>query len=403
MFERFLRRKVGRIYMDHASATPPLKEAISAMRDAEDLAGNPGAIHREGVDAKKALEDARSGIAAELACKSREVIFTSGLTESNDLAILGVARALEYADRIQGSHWVVSAIEHDAVLGSFAEIERLGGEITHVKPNESGIITADAVAKVVRKDTVMISVGWANNEIGVIQPLRDISRVVRAMHENILIHSDAGQAPLYIAPHVHTVDVDLLSLGSNKLYGPHGVGALYISNRVNMKSILQGGKQERSLRPGTENVALAVGMAAALKKISSERESEKRRLKKLRDILAHNFEKNIPGLVINGEIERILPHMLNISIPGIKSEYITLALDRDGVAISTKSACREGEESRSHVIAAMSDENWRAENTLRFSLGRETNQKEVTQVSEVLSKIVKKHSSSPFPVKNLLH
>jgi len=379
-----------RIYMDYASATPPLKEAISAMRNAEDLMGNPGAIHGEGVEAKKALEEARSDIAVELACKARELIFTSGLTESNDLAILGVARALEYAGRIKGSHWVVSAIEHDAVLGSFAEIERLGGEITHVQPNEKGIITADAVAKAVRKDTVMVSVGWANNETGIIQPLRDIARKVHAINESIYVHSDAGQAPLYIAPHVHTLDADLFSLGSNKLYGPHGVGALYISNRVNIKGILHGGKQERALRPGTENVALAVGFAAAVQKISQERDAEKKRLERLRDTLAKEIEKNIPGVVINGNMSRALPHMLNISIPDIKSEYVTLALDRDGVAVSTKSACREGEESRSHVIAAMSDENWRAENTLRFSIGRETSSKDVFRTVDILQSILKK-------------
>ncbi len=379
-----------RVYMDYASATPPLKEAISAMRDAEDYLGNPGAIHSEGVEAKKILEDARSAIASELACKARELIFTSGLTESNDLAILGVARALEYADRMKGSHWVVSAIEHDAVLESFAEIERLGGIVSHVQPNEKGVITVEAVQKALKAETVLISIGWANNETGVIQPLREIARAARAVNENIVVHSDAGQAPLYIAPHVHTLDVDLLSLGSNKLYGPHGIGALYISNRVNMKNILHGGKQERALRPGTENVALAAGFAEAVRSVAKERDTEKKRLCDLRDKLANEIEKNIPGVVINGDTGRALPHMLNISIPNIKSEYVTLALDRDGVAVSTKSACREGEESRSHVISAMADENWRAENTLRFSLGRETRSGDILHAVKTLAKIVRK-------------
>jgi len=386
MFSLFSKR----IYMDYASATLPLKEALDAMHKAERFIGNPGAIHKEGTTAKDALEDARTAIAAELACKAREVIFTSGLTESNDLAILGVARALEHADRLRGSHWVVSAIEHDAVLESFAEIERLGGIVTHVQPDDMGILTPEAMRDAVRAETVMVSVGWANNETGVIQPIRDIVRAVHAVHENILIHSDAGQAPLYIAPHVHTIGADLLSLGSNKLYGPHGIGALYISNRVNMKSILHGGKQERNLRPGTENVALAAGFAAAVEKISKERDAEKKRLKKLRDELAKDLSAHVPGLVINGDIERALPHMLNVSIPGIKSEYVTLALDKNGVAVSTKSACREGEESRSHVIAAMTEENWRAENTLRFSLGRETTASDISGAVSAIQKVLKK-------------
>jgi cysteine desulfurase len=340
------------------------------------------------VEAKSALERARSIIAAELACKSREIIFTSGLTESNDLAILGIARALDHANRFSGTHWVVSAIEHDAVLDSFAEVERLGGTVTHVQPNAKGVITPDSVAKEIRENTVLVSVGWANNEIGVVQPLRDIARAVREKNENTLIHVDAGQAPLYFSPHVHTLGVDLFSLGSNKLYGPHGIGALYLSNRVTLAKILHGGKQERGLRPGTENVALAVGFAEAVRAISDTRENEKKRTRILRNLLEKNLIKRIEGVVVNGDSDRALPHMLNISIPGIQSEYVTLALDKNGIAVSTKSACREGEESRSHVVAAISSEAWRSENTIRFSLGRDTTEKDILRVVEVLYEVI---------------
>jgi cysteine desulfurase len=392
------RLKAGRqVYLDYASATPVSAAAVRAMRAAERLVGNPGAIHAEGVKAKKCLEEARETIARELACKAREVIFTSGLTESNDLAILGVARhlmLLNKEDDVEGTHWVVSAIEHDAVLQSFAEIERLDGEITHVYPDKNGIISPETVANVVRENTVMVSVGWANNEIGVVQPLRDISRAVLAKNPKVLIHSDAGQAPLYIAPQVHTLGVDLLALGSNKLYGPHGAGALYISNRVQATNILHGGKQERGLRPGTENVALAAGFAAALAETSKRRDAEKKRLKKLRDNFASEIVARIPDAVVNGDPDRTLPHMLNISIPNIDAEYVTLALSQKGVSISTKSACREGEESQSHVVAALSQEEWRAQNSLRFSLGRETVARDLAKAAKLLCSEIFKHQAS---------
>lgn len=385
-----MRKGAKRIYLDYASATPPRKEAVTAMREAEKLVGNPGAIHSEGVEAKKALEAARAGIAHELACKPREVIFTSGLTEANNLGILGVARKREIADRLKGSHWVVSSIEHDAVLESFAEVERMGGTITHVEPNEHGIFTPGAISNALRPETVLVSIGWVNNEIGVVQPIRDISRAVRQNNPKTLIHSDAGQAPLYLSPQVHTLGVDLMAFGSNKLYGPHGTGALYISNRVESSALVLGGKQERGLRAGTENVALAIGFAASFKAVASERETEKKRLKSLRDDLMRDILARVPNVVINGNTDRLLPHMLNISVPNISGEYVTLSLDQAGVAVSTKSACREGENDFSHVVHALGGEPWRAKNTLRFSLGRETTLRDTKRAVDALVEILKR-------------
>lgn len=377
-----------RIYLDYASATPVLPEALSAMREAEDLVGNPGAIHAEGVEAKQALEAARVGVAHELGCKPRGVIFTSGLTEANNLGILGVARFLERAGRIQGSHWIVSAIEHDAVLESFSEVERLGGVVTHIEPNADGVITKEAVGRAIRPNTILVSIGWANNEIGVVQPLRDIARAIKEKNVNTLMHSDAGQAPLYLSPQVHTLGVDLFALGSNKLYGPHGTGALYISNSVQAASLIVGGKQERGLRAGTENVALAAGFAAAFKKVASERDTERKRIKKMRDELVQLVKAKIPDVLINGDTERVLPHMLNISIPNIKTEYVTLSLDQAGIAVSTKSACREGENDFSHVVRALGGEAWRAKNTLRFSLGKESREVDMVRLVKELITIL---------------
>lgn len=390
-----------RIYLDYASAAPVCAEAQKAVRKAESLIGNPGGIHTEGVEAKKALDDARARVAKCFGIKARELVFTSGLTDSNNIAIIGHARALEDVRRtLQGTHWLVSAIEHASVLDCFAEIERVGGTVGFIQPDERGVILPEAVRAALRPDTVFVSVGWANNEIGTLQPLPDISRVIRA-HEaehksTVLLHADAGQAPLYESTVVETLGVDLLSIGSNKLYGPHGIGALSVSDRARVARVMQGGPQERGLRPGTENVALASGFAAALEHVAALRAEERKRLSQLRDSLARSIISAIPGAVVNGDLRRALPHMLNISIPAIQSEYVTLSLDHAGIAVSTKSACREGEERRSHVVEAMlvgRDDAWRAENTLRISLGASTTVSDIKRTAETLAGIINKGAS----------
>lgn len=399
--------RAKRVYLDHASAPPILPEAIAAMREAETFVGNAGAIHAEGVAAKKSLEHSREQIASFMGCKAREIIFTSGLTESSNLAIVGYARSMEQMRQtLKGTHWLVSSIEHDSVLAGFAEVERLGGTVSYVEPNERGIISPLAVAKKLRAETVFVSIGWANNEIGTIQSLAKIAQTIRVhekKHDQVIFHADGGQAPLYLPTLVHSLGVDLLSLGANKLYGPHGIGALYRGKDMHLSPIIVGGKQERGLRAGTENVALAAGFAAAYDVVAGERERESKRVRNLRDELAKALLQKIPGLVVNGstpldatrdkspttggDLDEALPHMLNVSIPDISSEYITLALDTKGIAVSTKSACREGEESRSHVVAAMfpkSEDAWRAKNTLRFSLGRETTEADIGRVAGAL-------------------
>jgi cysteine desulfurase len=372
---RWFRKK--RVYMDYASAPPVSEVALRAMRDAEKYVGNPGAIHAEGAAALDALTHARNKIAALLSVKGREIVFTSGLTEANNLALLGFARALERKHRtLARTHWLVSAIEHTSVLDCFGEIERLGGSVTFVNPDSKGRVLPDAVKRALRKEI----------------------RAVLDAHERecgtkVLLHSDAGQAPLYAPSTAHSLGVDMLSVGANKLYGPHGVGALYLSNRADIVRVAHGGPQERRLRPGTESVALALGFAAAYEEVANERESEVRRLRNIRDSMVKQLCERVPGLVINGDLEYALPHMFNVSIQGIQSEYITLVLDRAGIAVSTKSACREGEESESHVVAALGGEPWRARNTLRFSLGRDTTVRDAQKAVDALEVAVNSHTA----------
>lgn len=391
-----------RIYLDYASATPVHPKAARATALASGMFANPGGIHAEAVAAKRVLTEARESLARHLGCKARELIFVSGLTEANNIALIGYARGLELRKRsLADTHWIVSSIEHSSVLECFAEIERMGGTVSHVEPDAKGIVRAESVAALLRPATVLVSVGWGNNEIGTVQPLAAIARAIRqyeSQHKSdlcnksdlsgIVFHSDAGQAPLYRSPQVHSFGVDMLALGSGKLYGPRGIGCLYVNNRASLSATIFGGGQERGLRSGTEDVALAAGFAAAFDEITRERDAEAKRLRILRDNFARGIVARIPDAVINGDLKHALPHMLNVSVPGERTgEYLVLALDHAGLALSTKSACREGE-ANSHVVAALGGEEWRAANTLRFSLGRDTTEAELKRALAVLEKIL---------------
>lgn len=410
-----------RIYLDYASSTPLCTSAARAIRRAERIAGNPSSIHAEGVEAKRSLENSRARIAAQMGVKAREIVFTSGITESNNLGILGTARRFHIErGSLTGTHWIVSSIEHASVLECFAEIERLGGAVSFADPDARGIITPDSVRRILRPETVFVSIGWANNEIGTIQPLsfiRDAIRTYEAEHATtVVFHTDAGQAPLYLAPHPHTLGVDLLSLGASKLYGPHGVGALFVGSRAGLAPIMLGGGQERGLRSGTENVALAAGFAEALVEAGRERDKQSQRLAALRGILAEGLVRVIPGAVVNGlpaprgtarqagDLKHVLPNMLNVSIPGVQSEYLMLALDRAGIAVSTKSACDSGE-ARSHVVlelarARAAGDEWCAESALRFSLGRATTKREVQRTIAECAAIVRRLKSAEKPLQS---
>ncbi len=394
--------RTPRTYLDHAAATPVSPEAARAYARAARAGANPGSIHTEGVAARRVLDDARATIAQELAVKPRQIVFASGSTEGDNLAILGTAARVERErGSLASTHWLVCAIEHPSVLECFAEIERRGGSVVYLEPDERGIIAPETLSRTLRPETVLISIGWANHEIGTIQPLRQLSHAIRRFADGSgvgapLFHSDLGQAPLYLSPQVHTLGLDMATLGSGKLYGPRGIGALYLADRVCITPLLQGGGQERGIRPGTEDHALASGFAAALAEAARIRTHEHARLRSLRDALAAAIASHIPEAICNTPLAHSLPHLLNISFPITSGEYAVLALDRAGIAVSTRSACSAGEK-RSHVVAAIAEAagmppeeaDLRSSTTLRFSLGRATTASDIRRTISALIPIVR--------------
>lgn len=375
---------------------PVSKEARDAFVSALQFEGNPGALHQEAQDAAHALGEARKEIASQLGCRAREIIFTSGGTEGNNLAILGRFKQLILDGRApRETHWIVSAIEHPSVLDCFEHIKEMGGMVTIIQPDAQGRIQASVLTSALQKETVCVSIGWANGEIGVVQPLSALSEVIRTYEKEqgtqIMFHSDLGQAPLYLSPQVHTLGVDVATLDGGKLGAPRGVGTLFLKSGTKLSALMYGGSQESGLRPGTENLALAMGLAAALQHVASIRHSESPRLEVLREYLLKSFEGSaaLEGTVVNGSLKHHLPHIVNVSVPYIDNEYITLGLDRAGFSLSTKSACNEGERV-SHVIAALGggEDAWRASSALRISMGQETQKGDIDVLIRVLGRLV---------------
>lgn len=385
--------KSKRIYLDYAAATPIAPDALKEMYAvARDVFANPHGIHSDAVRASEVLEKSRQSIGRFLECKSRDLVFVSGGTEANNLAIRGVVEAR----RKQGvplwrMHIVVSAIEHASVLEPVRLLEREGVHVTYLAPDEDGYFNERALVKVLRPETVLVSIGWANSEIGTVQSISSLSRVVKtyATQEGVGIyfHSDAGQAPLYESGVVAGLGVDLLTLDSGKMYGPRGVGVVYVAPHVFLDPSHVGGGQESGLRAGTPPVALAAGMARALEWVKEQRARERSRLSAIRAEMIAGLTGAFPGCVCNGG-DRVLPHIVNVSIPGIDAEYVVLALDHNGVAVSTKSSCQE-KERVSYVVQTLGGEEWRAMNTIRFSMGVDTTSTKVLEAITKLSRIVK--------------
>lgn len=385
--------KVRRVYLDNAAATPVDGGVMNVMSaTAKKFPGNPSALHKEGVLARQALEGARAQIANVLSAHVDEVVFTSGATEANNMAIQGVVRATR-AKGVVHPHIIVSAIEHPSVLEVSRVLEKEGVRVDYLSVNSHGVADLKELRKLITPETVLVSVMYANNEVGTIEPIRDIAKEIRharKMNNSSYpyFHTDAAQAANYLDLNVLSLGVDLMTLSSGKTYGPRGIGALFIRRGVNVAPLMYGGEHEQDRRAGTEAVALALGFAEALCVAQKMKVKEFARVQKLRDAFAKAILKKILGSTVNGNLEHALPNILNISLPGVDSEALVIYLDAAGVAVSGKSACKSSEGGASHVILAIGKGMIEQAGAIRFSLGRETMSTDITYTTKELSRIV---------------
>ncbi len=374
------------IYLDHAATTPVREEVLEAMTPFFGARfGNPSSVHRWGRDARTALDEARSRIAACLKAQPDELVFTSGGTEGDNLAIIGPWRTR----RAHGRNAVVtSPIEHKAVLEVVHEIAREGGEERLLRVDSDGTISLDALDDVLDEQVAICSVMWINNEIGVIQDIPAMGARVHAV--GALMHTDAVQAFGKLPIDVRSLPVDLLSLSGHKIGAPKGIGAMFIRRGTPFAPLFHGGSQDRGRRPGTENVAFAVGLAVAAELQLAERESECARLGAMRDTLQAAILARVPDAVVHGSSAARAPHILSISVPGTDSESLLMALDLAGIAASGGSACQSGSVTPSHVLNAMGVPRALAGAAVRLSVGMLSTDADIARVSEVFPALVEK-------------
>lgn len=375
-----------RVYFDYNATTPLAPEATEAVvRATREIFGNASSVHHFGQQAKAALDEARSAVAALVNGDPSEVVFTSGGTESDNFAIRGAAEAMEPTGR---KHLVASAIEHEAVLNTFRALARRGWRTTLLPVDQSGIVSPDRLREAIADDTALVSVMHANNEIGTVQPIAELAAIAR--ERGALLHTDAVQSAGKIPIDVRALGVDLLSLSAHKFNGPKGAGALWMKRGVRMQPILTGGKHERNRRAGTENVPAIAGLGAAARLAAGKMPGEGARLAALRDRLEDGILRAVSGTTINGARASRVPNTTNISFDRVEAESLLIALDLEGVAVSTGSACSSGTLEPSHVLKAMGLPTHRTQNSLRFSLGLFSTDEEVDFVVGILPRLVEK-------------
>ena len=371
------------IYLDHNATTPVRPEVYDAMEPFFKVRfGNASSIHRYGQEARSAVEEARSRVAGLVNARPGEIYFTSGGTESDNLALKGIA----YTRRAFGRHIITTNIEHSAVLNSCGFLEREGFELTYLPVDEYGRIDPGQVADALTDQTILISIMHANNEIGTVQPVGDIGRIAR--DNGVCFHTDAVQSAGKLPVDVEAIHADLLSLSGHKIYGPKGVGAIYIRNGVEIEPTAHGGHHENDVRSGTENTVGIVGLGKAAELAAEEREREFRNLSEMRDALEARIRFEIDGVRINGHPERRLPGTLNVSFPGAEGESLIMSLDLAGIAVSTGSACTSGAIEPSHVLLALGRDPRTALGSVRFSFGRDNTMEDVDYVMSRLPGIV---------------
>lgn len=398
-----------KIYLDNAATTPVDKKVLSAMAKYwSSEFGNPSSIHSMGVEAKISLQKSRKTIAKFINGHDREIVFTSGGTESNNLAIFGLINALRKEGRKYSDiHIITTEIEHSSILECLKEIELRGGKVDYLKVNEFGIISSKDLRGLVTKDTVLVSVGYANGEIGVVQPIKEIIKEIRHFRKEFnrerisfpYLHLDASAGGQYLNMNVEELGVDLMTIDAQKIYGPKGIGALFVRDGIKIEPIIYGGGQESGIRGGTENIPLIVGFAEAVLLIENNKEKENARLVKIRDYFFSEIRKFIPSMIINGDLEARLSSNINISIPGQDGEMLVFRLDEAGIICSASSACSSGS-GESVVVRKLAEKTslnkeqieGRARSSLRFSMGKDTKITDIKKLLFILKKLNKMFS-----------
>ena len=376
-------RLIMKVYADNAATTKMCRTAIEAMLPYfEGVYGNPSSLHSMGQQAKEVLEDARMRMAKLLGCDAGEIIFTSGGSEADNQAIISAAKI---GARKGKKHIISTAIEHHAVLHTLEKLKKEGFEITLLQVGESGIVTAEQVEKAIRQDTCLVTVMYANNEIGTIQPIAEIGAVCK--EAGVLFHTDAVQAVGHLQMDVKTESIDMLSLSAHKFHGPKGVGALYVRKGIMLSNIIEGGAQERGKRAGTENLPAIVGMVAALEEAVTNMEQKQKKLLYLRERLIEGLSE-IPYAILNGDKEQRLPGNVHFCFEGIEGESLLLLLDDKGVYASSGSACTSGSLDPSHVLLAIGRPHEIAHGSLRLSLSEETTEEEVDYIISAVKEVV---------------
>lgn len=375
------------IYLDHAATTPVDERVVAAMLPyLTEQFGNPSSIHRLGRTALEALDDARETVATALGASRKEIIFTGGGSEADNLAIKGVALAQRQAGK--GAHIVTSAIEHHAVLHSAEYLQALGFEVTILPVDSGGLIDPDDLRAALRPDTALASLMYANNEVGTIQALAELGAICRA--RGVPLHTDAVQAAGSLPLNVNELNVDLLSLAAHKIYGPKGVGVLYVRRGTPLLPQINGGGQERRRRAGTENVAGIVGMATALRLAEAERERYAAHCTALRERLVAGLLDRIPRAYLNGHPTQRLPNNVNVAFDYVEGESVLLLLDQHGIAASSGSACTSGSLEASHVLLALGAPHERAIGSVRFTLGKSTTAEDIDYLLDVLPPLIER-------------
>ena len=373
------------VYLDHSATTPVRPEVLAALLPYfGDKFGNPSSVHSWGRQARTAVDLAREQVASIIGANPSEIIFTSGGTESDNLAIRGVAESM----RSKGKHLITSQIEHHAVLNTFESLAKDGYKVTYLPCDKYGLIDPDDVRKAITKETVLISIIHGHNEVGTIEPIDEIGKI--AKEHGVLFHSDAVQSLGKIPVKVDDMGVDLLTLSSHKIYGPKGVGALYIRKGTRIRPQVTGGIHEKGLRAGTENVPGMVGFGAACLLADKEMPEESKRLQMLRDRLIDGILSTIPDTALNGHPEKRLPHNANVSVKYVEGESMLLNMDLLGIGASSGSACTSGSLEPSHVLLAMGIPHEVAHGSLRMTLGKSNTKDDIDYVLEVLPPIVEK-------------